>query len=130
MAECSKTARQAYQRTLEYAKEIERILQQLNTNLSTTNSQLLSNKDAARFQFARVLKDLVSEVKHLSKESIEDLVSSLDIKRKLRFAIANQKPVSTITILILQVISQNRLVVDRQIRICFSTTNKTSLCQY
>ena len=82
LAECSKTARQAYQITLEYAKQIEGILQQLNTNLSRTNSQLLSNKDAARFEFACVLKDIVSEVKHLSKESIEDLVSSLDIKRK------------------------------------------------
>ncbi len=81
LEECAKTARQTYERTVEYSKQAKSILQKLNINISATTSHLLRNKDAERFEFARVLKDIVSEVKQLSQEGIEDLISSLNTKR-------------------------------------------------
>jgi predicted GTPase len=42
----------------------------------------LNNKDSERFEFAGVLREIVSELKQLSTEEIEALVSSLDTKRK------------------------------------------------
>ncbi len=81
LEECAKTARQAYQRTVEYAKQAESILLQLNNDINATIFHLLRNQDAEQFEFARVLKDIVSEVKQLSQEGIEDLVSSLNTKR-------------------------------------------------
>lgn len=82
LEQCSKTARKAYERTVEYAKQAENILQQLNNNLSETTSQLLNNKNAERFEFARVLRDIVIEVKYFSEDGIKDLFSSLEIKKK------------------------------------------------
>ena len=82
LEQCSITARKAYNRTVEYTKQAEIILQELSNNLSITTSQLLNNKDAERFEFAPVLRGIVSELKHLSTEEIKALVISRDTKRK------------------------------------------------
>jgi predicted GTPase len=82
LEQCSLTAQKAYTRTVEYTKQTESILQKLSHNLSVTTSQLLNNKDSERFEFAGVLREIVSELKQLSTEEIEALVSSLDTKRK------------------------------------------------
>jgi predicted GTPase len=82
LEQCSLTARKAHTRTVEHTKQAEVILQGLNNNLSVTTSQLLNNKDAERFDFVGVLREIVSELKQLSTEEIEALVSSLNTKRK------------------------------------------------
>jgi small GTP-binding protein len=82
LEQCSLTARKAYTKTVEYTKQTESILQKLSHNLSASTSQLLNDKDAERFEFAGVLREIVSELKQLSTEDIEALVSSLDTNRK------------------------------------------------
>lgn len=83
LKKCSQTARQSYGKSFFYTKRIEAILKQLNTNISATIFQkILNTKNAQKFDFAKTLDQIESDIKILSEESLEDLVISLNEKRK------------------------------------------------
>ncbi|HEY9830616.1 MAG TPA: GTPase [Stenomitos sp.] len=82
LQKCSQTAKLAYNQNIDYAKQVERILKKLNANLSYNISILNTRKDSSNFEFLSVLKNIIIEIEKISGEGIEELVTSLEIKRK------------------------------------------------
>ncbi len=62
MEESTRTAKNAYQKTFNYHKEIAAILQNLRLDLDKSASHLLKQKDANNFNFAKVIRDIVDEI--------------------------------------------------------------------
>ncbi|MFM6506647.1 MAG: GTPase, partial [Dolichospermum sp.] len=82
LRKCSETANSAYNRSSIYAHKIESAIKKLNSYIIAINYEILSKKGADKFQFATTLKQIQSDIKTLSEDSLEDLVISLDKKRK------------------------------------------------
>ena len=82
LKKCSETANSAYNRSSIYAHKIESAIKKLNSYIIAINYEILSKKGADKFQFATTLKQIQSDIKTLSEDSLEDLVISLDKKRK------------------------------------------------
>ncbi|MFM6269264.1 MAG: GTPase, partial [Dolichospermum sp.] len=82
LRKCSETANSAYNRSSIYAHKIESAIKKLNSYIIAINYEILSKKCADKFQFATTLKQIQSDIKTLSEDSLEDLVISLDKKRK------------------------------------------------
>ncbi|MFN6033810.1 MAG: hypothetical protein ACK48B_07140, partial [Dolichospermum sp.] len=82
LRKCSETANSAYNRISIYARKIESAIKKLNSYIIAINYEILSKKGADKFQFATTLKQIQSDIKTLSEDSLEDLVISLDKKRK------------------------------------------------
>lgn len=82
LRKCSETANSAYNRSSIYARKIESAIKKLNSYIIAINYEILSKKGADKFQFATTLKQIQSDIKTLSEDSLEDLVISLDKKRK------------------------------------------------
>ncbi|MFN5241934.1 MAG: GTPase, partial [Aphanizomenon sp.] len=70
---CSKTANSAYNLSIRYAKKIEIVITQLNSDIEAVSHEILKIKGSEQFQF---------NIKNISEDSLEDLVISLDKKRK------------------------------------------------
>lgn len=79
---CSQTAEITYDKNINYAKIVERILRLLNGNLSYKISILRNRQDSSNVEFLSVLENITMEIKKLSEEGIKELVTSLEIKRK------------------------------------------------
>lgn len=79
---CSKTANSAYNRSIRYAKKIEIVITQLNSDIEAVSHEILKLKGSEQFQFTETLKQIQFDVKNISEDSLEDLVISLDKKRK------------------------------------------------
>ncbi|MBO1050218.1 MAG: hypothetical protein HEQ10_22150 [Dolichospermum sp. DEX182a] len=82
LKKCSETANSAYNRSSIYAHKIEAAIKKLNSYIIAINYEILNRKGADKFQFATTLKQIQSDIKTLSEDSLEDLVISLDKKRK------------------------------------------------
>ncbi|MCG6135746.1 MAG: 50S ribosome-binding GTPase [Nostoc sp. LLA-1] len=82
LEQCSQTATFAYDISLEYVKKTKLIIENLNSDIRNTSNHLLSKKGANKFEFAGTLNQIQSNIKRLSQESFEDLVISLNTKRK------------------------------------------------
>lgn len=63
-------------------KKTEEIIKVLNYDTRDISNKLLNQKDVDRFEFIDVLKKIQLYIKTLSEDSLEDLVISLDKKRK------------------------------------------------
>ncbi|ALB39161.1 hypothetical protein AA650_00625 [Anabaena sp. WA102] len=79
---CSKTANAAYNLSIKYAKKIEIAIKRINSNVEAVSHKILKFKGSEQFQFAETLKQIQSDIQKLSEASLEDLVISLDQKRK------------------------------------------------
>jgi tRNA U34 5-carboxymethylaminomethyl modifying GTPase MnmE/TrmE len=79
---CSKTANSAYNLSIRYAKKIEIVIIQLNSDIEAVSHEILKLKGSEQFQFTETLKQIQFDVKNISEDSLEDLVISLDKKRK------------------------------------------------
>jgi len=79
---CSKTAKSTYNLSIRYTKKIEIVITQLNNDLEAVSHEILKIKGSEQFQFAETLKKIQSDIKKISEDSLEDLVISLDKKRK------------------------------------------------
>jgi tRNA U34 5-carboxymethylaminomethyl modifying GTPase MnmE/TrmE len=79
---CSKTANSAYNLSIRYAKKIEIVIIQLNSDIEAVSHEILKFKGSEQFQFTETLKQIQFDVKNISEDSLEDLVISLDKKRK------------------------------------------------
>ncbi|MDB9310398.1 50S ribosome-binding GTPase [Aphanizomenon sp. CS-733/32] len=79
---CSKTANSAYNRSIRYAKKIEIVITQLNSDLKAVSHEILKIKGSEQFQFKETLKQIQLDIKNISEDSLEDLVIFLDKKRK------------------------------------------------
>jgi tRNA U34 5-carboxymethylaminomethyl modifying GTPase MnmE/TrmE len=82
LIKCSQTAKSAYNRSSIYAHKIESAIKKLNSYIIAINYEILNRKGADKFQFATTLKQIQLDIKALSEDSLEDLVISLDKKRK------------------------------------------------
>ncbi|TAF07120.1 MAG: hypothetical protein EAZ77_10825 [Nostocales cyanobacterium] len=82
LRKCSKMANPAYKISIRYAKKIEIVIKNLNNNIQVMSQEILKAKGSEEFQFATKLKQIQSDIKTLSEDSLEDLVISLDKKRK------------------------------------------------
>jgi tRNA U34 5-carboxymethylaminomethyl modifying GTPase MnmE/TrmE len=82
LRKCSEIANSAYNRSSIYARKIESAIKKLNSYIIAINHEILNKKGADKFQFATTLKQIQSDIKTLSEDSLEDLVISLDKKRK------------------------------------------------
>lgn len=78
LKECAATAKKAYQSTLLHYNQVAVILQELKKSLDKTASGLLSDKDAANFDFASVLKKIVAEIERQAGEGLKELKKSID----------------------------------------------------
>ena len=79
---CSKTANSAYNLSIRYAKKIEIVIIQLNSDIEAVSHEILKLKGSEQFQFTETLKQIQFDVKNISEDSLEYLVISLDKKRK------------------------------------------------
>jgi len=61
---------------------VEAAIKKLNSYIIAINYEILNKKGADKFQFATTLKQIQLDIKSLSEHSLEDLVISLDKKRK------------------------------------------------
>jgi hypothetical protein len=82
LKQCSKIANSAYNLSIRYAKKIEIVITQLNSDIEAVSHEILKLKGSEQFQFTETLKQIQFDVKNISEDSLEDLVISLDKKRK------------------------------------------------
>jgi hypothetical protein len=82
LKQCSKTANSAYNLSIRYAKKIEIVIIQLNSDIEAVSHEILKLKGSEQFQFTETLKQIQSDIKNISEDSLEYLVISLDKKRK------------------------------------------------
>lgn len=82
LKQCSKTANSAYNLSIRYAKKIEIVIIQLNSDIEAVSHEILKLKGSEQFQFTETLKQIQFDVKNISEDSLEYLVISLDKKRK------------------------------------------------
>ena len=82
LKQCSKTANSAYNFSIRYAKKIEIVIIQLNSDIEAVSHEILKLKGSEQFQFTETLKQIQFDVKNISEDSLEYLVISLDKKRK------------------------------------------------
>jgi hypothetical protein len=82
LKKCSKMANSAYDISIRYAKKIEIAIKNLNSNLETISHKILKIKGSEQFQFATELEQIQLDIQKLSEDSLEDLVISLNQKRK------------------------------------------------
>ncbi|MEI6371568.1 MAG: GTPase [Nostocales cyanobacterium ELA608] len=82
LKQCSKIANSAYNLSIRYAKKIEIVITQLNSDIEAVSHEILKLKGSEQFQFTETLKQIQFDVKNISEDSLEDLVISLDQKRK------------------------------------------------
>lgn len=82
LEQCSQTATFAYNISLKYVKRTKLIIENLHSDIRKSSNHLLSKKGANKFEFAGTLNQIQSNIQRLSQESLEDLVSSLNTKRK------------------------------------------------
>ena len=82
LKQCSKTANSAYNLSIRYAKKIEIVIIQLNSDIEAVSHEILKFKGSEQFQFTETLKQIQFDVKNISEDSLEYLVISLDKKRK------------------------------------------------
>jgi hypothetical protein len=79
---CSKIANSAYNLSIRYAKKIEIAIKNLNSNIEAISHEILKIKGSEQFQFATKLEQIQLDIQKLSEDSLEDLVISLNQKRK------------------------------------------------
>ena len=82
LKQCSKTANSAYNLSIRYAKKIEIVIIQLNSDIEAVSHEILKLKGSEQFQFTETLKQIQFDVKNISEDSLEYLVISLDKKRE------------------------------------------------
>ena len=82
LRKCSKMANPAYKISIRYAKEIELVIKNLNSNIEAISHEILKIKCSEQFQFATKLEQIQLDIQKLSEDSLEDLVISLNQKRK------------------------------------------------
>lgn len=82
LRKCSEIANSAYNRSSIYARKIESAIKKLNSYIIAINHEILNKKGADKFQFAETLKKIQSDIQKLSEASLDDLVISLNQKRK------------------------------------------------
>lgn len=80
LEECTTTAKNAYQKSFNYYKEITTILQNLKLDLDKSASHLLKQKDANNFNFAKVLRNIVDEIESHANEGLQELKKYLEVK--------------------------------------------------
>ncbi|MFN6541305.1 MAG: GTPase [Nostoc sp. EkiNYC01] len=80
LEESRKTAKIAYQKTLNYYKEIAAILRNLKLDLDKSTYHLLKQKDANHFNFAKVLRNISDEIQSHANEELQEVRKSLEVK--------------------------------------------------
>ena len=82
LKKCSKMANSAYDISIRYAKKIEIVITQLNSDIEAVSHEILKFKGSEQLKVTETLKQIQFDVKNISEDSLEDLVISLDKKRK------------------------------------------------
>ncbi|MUG94362.1 GTPase RsgA [Scytonema sp. UIC 10036] len=82
LEESTRTAHNAYQKTFNYYKEITFILQNLKIDLARNKYDLLKQKDANNFNFAKVLRNIVYEIESHTNQGLQELKKYLEAKSK------------------------------------------------
>ncbi|MBD2690335.1 GTPase [Anabaena catenula] len=82
LKKCSKMANSAYYISIRYAKKIEIAIKNFNSNIEAISHEILKIKGSEQFQFATELEQIQLDIQKLSEDSLEDLVISLNQKRK------------------------------------------------
>jgi tRNA U34 5-carboxymethylaminomethyl modifying GTPase MnmE/TrmE len=82
LEKCSQIANSAYDLSKFYANKTEGVVKNLNYDLRQTTRELLSKKGADKFDFPQVLNQINSNIKVLYEDTFDELLHSLDQKRK------------------------------------------------
>ena len=82
LKKCSTASKRAYDTSLVYYTRISQILEKLEKNLDEIAPQLLADKDAAKYSFGEVVRQITTEINDQSTTKLGDLKKYLDKQKE------------------------------------------------